>query len=53
MWLVETAVGSGGHVVEHRNVSRGDSGSVPPAAISKFRQCRSPHICLCLSEETL
>ena len=29
------------------------SGSIPPAVISKFRQFHSPHICLCLSEETL
>ena len=27
--------------------------SIPPAAISKLRQFRPPHICLCLSEETL
>ena len=32
--------------------SRG-GGSIPPAAISKLSQFRSPHICLCLSEETL
>ena len=29
------------------------SGSIPPAAVSKLRQFHSPHICLCLSEETL
>ena len=27
--------------------------SIPPTAVSKLRQFRSPHICLCLSEETL
>ena len=31
----------------------GDSGSIPPTAVSKLRQFHSPHICLCLSEETL
>ena len=30
-----------------------DGGSIPPVAISKLRQFRSPHICLCISEETL
>ena len=44
---------SGGHVVERRTVNRGDSVSIPPSAISKLRQFRSPHICLCLSEKTL
>ena len=46
-------VGSGGRVVERRTVNRGDGGSIPPTAILKLRQFRSPHICLCLSEETL
>ena len=27
--------------------------SIPPTAVSKVRQFRSPHICLCLSEKTL
>ena len=40
-------------MVERRTVSRGDGGSIPPAAVSKVSQFRSPHICLCLSEETL
>ena len=31
----------------------GSGGSIPPTAISKLRQFRSPHICLCLSEENL
>ena len=31
----------------------GDGGSIPPTAAMKLRQFRSPHICLCLSEETL
>ena len=46
-------MGSGGRAVEHRTVNRGDGGSIPPTAVSKLRQFRSPHICLCLSEETL
>ena len=45
--------GSGGCVVERRTVNRGDGGSIPPTAVSKLGQFRSPHICLCLSEETL
>ena len=36
-----------------RTVNRGDSGSIPLTAVSKLRQFHSPHICLCLSEETL
>ena len=44
---------SGGHAVEPRTVNRGDGGSIPPTAVSKLRQFLSPHICLCLSEETL
>ena len=48
-----TYVGSVGHVLERRTVNRGDGGSIPPTAVSKLRQFRSPHICLCLSEETL
>ena len=47
------AVGGGGHAIEHQTVSRGDGGLIPPTAVSKLRQFRSPHICLCLSEETL
>ena len=46
-------VGSGGRAVERRTVNRGDCGSIPPNAVSKLRQFCSPHICLCLSEETL
>ena len=42
-----------GMVVERWTVNRGDDGSIPPTAISKLRQFRSPHICLCFSEETL
>ena len=45
--------GSAGRAVERRTVNRGDGGSIPPTAVSKLRQFRSPHICLCLSEETL
>ena len=45
--------GSGGRVVERQTVNRGDGGSIPPTAASKLWQFRSPHICLCLSEETL
>ena len=47
------AVGSSGHAVECRTVNWGDGGSIPPTAVSKRRQFHSPHICLCLSEETL
>ena len=46
-------MGSGGRVVDRRAVNRGDSGSIPPAAISKLMQFRSPHISLCLLEEKL
>ena len=46
-------MGCGGRAVERRTVNRGDGGSIPPAAVSKLRQFCSPHICLCLSEETL
>ena len=44
---------SGGRAVERRTVKRGDGGSIPLAAVSKLKQFHSPHICLCLSEETL
>ena len=56
MSLIANKVGSGGRAVERRlrwTVNRGDGGSIPPTAISKLRQLRSPHICLCLLEETL
>ena len=46
-------MGSGGRAVERRTINRGDGGSTPPVAVSKLRKFRSPHICLCLSEETL
>ena len=49
----EAHEGSGGRAVERRTVNRGDGGSIPPTAVSKLRQFRLPHICLCLSEETL
>ena len=42
-----------GHTVAPQTVNQGDSGSTPPAVVLKLRQFRSPHICLCLSEETL
>ena len=45
-------VGSGGRAVERRTVNRGDGGSMPPTAVSKLRQLRLPHICMCLLEET-
>ena len=45
--------GCSDHAVEHRTVNRGDGGSIPPTSVSKLRQFHSPHICLCLSEETL
>ena len=40
-------------MVGRRTVNRGDGGSIPPTAVSKLRQFRSPYIYLCLSEETL
>ena len=46
-------MGRGFHMVERRTVNREDGGSIPPTAVSKLRQFHSPHICLCLSEETL
>ena len=42
-----------GRMVEHWTVNRGDGGSIPPTTLSKLRLFRSPHICVCLSEETL
>ena len=51
--LKNSNVRSGGRVVERRTVNRGDGGSISPTAVAKLRQFRSPHICLCLSEETL
>ena len=46
-------MGSGGRAVECWTVNRADGGSIPPIAVSKLRQFHSPHICLCLSEETV
>ena len=46
-------LGSGGRTVERRTVNRGDGGSIPSTAVSKVTHFRSPHICLCLSEEIL
>ena len=37
-------VGSGGRAVQRMTINRGDGGSIPPAAVSKLRQFRSPHI---------
>ena len=34
-------------------MNRGDGGSIPPTAVLKLKHFHSPHICLCLSEETL
>ena len=48
-----SCAGSDGRAVERWTVNRGDGGSIPPTAVSKLRQFRSPHICLCLSERTL
>ena len=53
MCVAVVAVGSGRRAVECRTVNQGDGGSIPPVAVSKLGQFRSPHICLCLSEETL
>ena len=52
-FCLSSLVGSGGRVVERWTVNRGDGGSIPPTAVSKLRQFRSPHICPCLSEEKL
>ena len=52
-WNERTNTGSDGRAVERRTVNRGGGGSIPPTAVSKLRQFRSPHICLCLLEETL
>ena len=52
-FVVVRYTGSGGRAVERRTVNRGDGGLIPPTAVSKLRQFRSPHVCLCLSEETL
>ena len=46
-------MGGGGRAVECRTVNRGDGGSIPATAVSKLRQFRLPHICLCLSVVTL
>ena len=46
-------MGSGGHAVGRQTVNRGDGGSITPATVLKLRQFCSPHVCLCLSEETL
>ena len=40
-------------MLERQTVNQVDGGSIPPAAISKLRQFRSPCSCLCLSEATL
>ena len=39
---VNVDVGSGGRALERRTVNRGDGGSIPPTAVSKLRQFRSP-----------
>ena len=41
MWFL---VRSGGRAVERRTVNRGDGGSIPPTAVSKLGQFRSPCI---------
>ena len=43
----------GDHAVECRTVNQGNGGSIPPNTVLKLSQYLSPHICLCLSEETL
>ena len=43
-------MGNGGRAVQRRTVNRGDDGSIPPTAVSKLRQYRPSHICLCFSE---
>ena len=39
-------------MVERRTVTQGEDGSIPPAAVSKLRQFRSPHIA-CIFRKTL
>ena len=46
-------MGSGVRAVDRRTVYQGVGGSIPPTAVSKLRQFHSPHMCLCLLEETL
>ena len=42
-----------GRAVERWTVHYGDGGLIPPAAVMKLKQFRSPHIRMCLSEATL
>ena len=42
-------MGSGGRAVERQTVNRRDGGPIPPTAVSKFSQTRSPHISPSLS----
>ena len=42
-------VGSGGRAVERRTLN---SGSIPPAAVTKLRQFRSANICLSFGRDT-
>ena len=51
--VTSAPVGSVGCAVERQTVNQGDCSSIPSTAVSKLRQFRSPHICLCLLEETL
>ena len=53
LFRLHPPVGNGGRAVERWTVNRGDGGSIPPTPVSKLRQFRLPHSCLCLSEETL
>ena len=53
MWTFNQLWWSGGRAVKRRTVNRWDGGSIPPTVVSKRRQFRLPHICLCFSEETL
>ena len=47
-------IASGGCAVEGQTVNREDGSSIPPTAVLKLKASFfPPHICLCLSEETL
>ena len=51
--FLNTSDNMGAVVAWCQTVNQGDGGSIPPTAVLKHRQFRSPHIYLCLSEKTL
>ena len=44
LYKIQSQAINGGRAVERRTVNRGDGGSFPPNAVSKFRQFRSLRI---------